>query len=141
MFDISVLKELKLAELQEIAKKAKTIKFNGVKKDTLISLILDHQASNAESGKEKDADEQKPKRVRIVAEKKEAVQKNDAPVLFENEEEKENPEITAVPEKIAKVIVKNTAPDKADEAISDTNVKEAKAVSYTHLTLPTKRIV
>ena len=43
MFDISVLKEMKLAELQEIAKTAKTIKFTGVKKDTLINLILDHQ--------------------------------------------------------------------------------------------------
>ena len=32
MFDISVLKEMKLSELQDIAKLAKTIKFNGVKK-------------------------------------------------------------------------------------------------------------
>ena len=75
MFDISVLKEMKLAELQEIAKKAKTIKFNGVKKDTLISLILEHQAV-AESSQEKSADEQKPKRARIVAEKKGAIEKN-----------------------------------------------------------------
>jgi hypothetical protein len=37
MFDISALKEMKL-ELQEIAKSAKTIKFNG-KKETLISQI------------------------------------------------------------------------------------------------------
>ena len=130
MFDISVLKELKLAELQEIAKTAKTIKFNGVKKDTLISLILEHQAANAESGKEKAADEQKPKRVRIAAEKKGAVQKNDAPVLFENEVEKENPEITAVPEKKAKVITKSAAPAKVDEAVSDTNIKEAKVVKF-----------
>jgi transcription termination factor Rho len=33
MFDISALKEMKLAELHEIAKSAKTIKFNGVKKN------------------------------------------------------------------------------------------------------------
>ena len=45
MFDISALKELKLSELQEIAKTAKTIKFNGVKKETLIGLILEHQAA------------------------------------------------------------------------------------------------
>ena len=39
MFDISALKEMKLSELQEIAKSAKTIKVNGVKKETLISQI------------------------------------------------------------------------------------------------------
>jgi transcription termination factor Rho len=43
MFDISALKEMKLSELQEIAKSAKTIKFNGVKKRPLISQILEHQ--------------------------------------------------------------------------------------------------
>jgi transcription termination factor Rho len=42
MFDISALKEMKL-ELQAIAKAAKTIKFNGVKKETLIGQILEHQ--------------------------------------------------------------------------------------------------
>jgi transcription termination factor Rho len=41
MFDISALKEMKLSELQAIAKAAKTIKFNGVKKETLIGKILD----------------------------------------------------------------------------------------------------
>jgi transcription termination factor Rho len=33
MFDISALKEMKLSELQAIAKAAKTIKFNGVKRN------------------------------------------------------------------------------------------------------------
>lgn len=129
MFDISVLKELKLAELQEIAKTAKTIKFNGVKKDTLISLILEHQAV-AESSQEKTADEQKPKRVRIVAEKKVAAEKNDAPVLFESEEEKENPEIVAAPEKKGKVIAKEAAIASADTAVSDNNEKEVKVVKF-----------
>lgn len=32
MFDISVLKEMKLSELQDIAKATKKIKINGVKK-------------------------------------------------------------------------------------------------------------
>ena len=45
MFDISALKEMKLSELQEIAKLAKTIKITGVKKETLISQILAHQES------------------------------------------------------------------------------------------------
>jgi transcription termination factor Rho len=49
MFDISALKEMKLAELQEIAKLAKTIKVTGAKKDTLIAQILEHQNSAAEA--------------------------------------------------------------------------------------------
>src|SRR6187431_1100975 len=130
MFDISVLKELKLAELQEIAKTAKTIKFTGVKKDTLISLILEHQASTSESAQEKTADDQKPKRARIAAEKKGAVQKNEAPILFEIEEKNENPEIATVPEKKNKVIAKNANQTKTEETVSDNNIKEAKVVKF-----------
>jgi len=130
MFDISVLKELKLAELQEIAKTAKTIKFTGVKKDTLISLILEHQASTTESTQAKTEDDQKPKRARIVAEKKGTIQKNDAPVLFEIEEKKENAEIALVPEKKSKVIAKNENQDKAEETVSDHTAKEGKVVKF-----------
>ena len=43
MFTISVLKEMKLTELQEIAKIAK-IKSAGVKKDELITKIIEAQA-------------------------------------------------------------------------------------------------
>jgi transcription termination factor Rho len=46
MFDISELKEMKLTELQDIAKKANISKFRGLKKDELIYQILDHQAAN-----------------------------------------------------------------------------------------------
>jgi transcription termination factor Rho len=46
MFDISELKEMKLPELQEIAKKAKISKYRGLKKDELVYQILDHQAAN-----------------------------------------------------------------------------------------------
>ncbi len=49
MFDISVLKEMKLSELQEIAKAAKTIKFNGVKKEALISQILELQSASSDT--------------------------------------------------------------------------------------------
>ena len=90
MFDISALKEMKLSELQEIAKSAKTIKFNGVKKETLISQILEHQvvAVDAESNTKKDEnlDDDKPKRVRIVPVKKALIQKNTTNTLFEKEE-------------------------------------------------------
>jgi transcription termination factor Rho len=70
MFDISVLKEMKLAELQEIAKAAKTIKFNGVKKETLISQILELQASEIINNSEKSIEEKVPKRARIDSVKK-----------------------------------------------------------------------
>jgi transcription termination factor Rho len=80
MFDISALKEMKLSELQEIAKAAKTIKFNGVKKETLIGTILEHQSANAanksENKIEDKLEDDKPKRARIVAEKKTAIQKS-----------------------------------------------------------------
>ena len=90
MFDISALKEMKLSELQEIAKSAKTIKFNGVKKETLISHILEHQLASIDSAsdtkKENNLDDDKPKRVRIIPVKKTAIQKLVKNSLFETEE-------------------------------------------------------
>lgn len=72
MFDSSVLKGMKLSELQEIAKLAKTIKFAGVKKDALIELILAQQAATSQPTSEKatPVKEEKPKRVRITPESK-----------------------------------------------------------------------
>ncbi|MEZ7500082.1 transcription termination factor Rho [Flavobacterium sp. Arc3] len=79
MFDISALKEMKLSELQAIAKAAKTIKFNGVKKETLIGHILEHQTTKVEPTldlkSESIAEDDKPKRARIVPVKKVAIQK------------------------------------------------------------------
>ena len=73
MFDISVLKEMKLTELQDIAKLAKTIKFNGVKKEALITMILAHQASSDSnhSGTESSFEptNEKSKRARIAPDK------------------------------------------------------------------------
>ena len=91
MFDISALKEMKLAELQEIAKAAKTIKFNGVKKEALISQILELQSANTDSTSDNKkleiiAEEYKPKRARIVAPKKVAIQKSSNTSLFSDEE-------------------------------------------------------
>jgi transcription termination factor Rho len=94
MFDISVLKEMKLTELQDIAKLAKTIKFNGVKKEALIAMIIENQkASEAkESTKptKENSSEEKSKRARITADKKPAITKSatlfsddDAPVVSE----------------------------------------------------------
>jgi transcription termination factor Rho len=98
MFDISALKEMKLSELQEIAKAAKTIKFNGVKKDTLIANILKLQdtnvASTTETKTEENFDEDKPKRARIVPVKKAAIQKGKGKAVVSKEVEQredENP--------------------------------------------------
>lgn len=49
MFDISVLKEMKLPELQEIAKAAKIGKYRNLKKDELVYQILDFQAASPEA--------------------------------------------------------------------------------------------
>ena len=48
MFDISKLKEKKLAEIQEIAEELKISKYKTLKKLDLVYKILDHQASNPE---------------------------------------------------------------------------------------------
>ena len=89
MFDISALKEMKLSELQEIAKTAKTIKFNGVKKETLIGSILEHQNSTVAPISDKKVDDtiedNKPKRVRILPVKKVAIQKNTNKTVFKEE--------------------------------------------------------
>jgi len=70
MFEISVLKEMKLSELQEIAKAAKTIKFNGVKKDDLIQKIIETQNSVSKSEENQSNDAAyKSKRARIIAPK------------------------------------------------------------------------
>ena len=75
MFDISELKEMKLPELQEIAKKAKINKYRGLKKDELVYQILDHQAANPAqilplfeetAAAATPADEPKTKRTRIT---------------------------------------------------------------------------
>ncbi|TCN58809.1 transcription termination factor Rho [Flavobacterium circumlabens] len=107
MFDISALKEMKLSELQEIAKLAKTIKFNGVKKETLISQILTHQESTVAPPVSAVADaeiaDDKPKRTRIVPVKKAAISKNTPVLEFDKAEEiPVKPETSEVPEEAPK---------------------------------------
>ncbi|WP_284653016.1 transcription termination factor Rho [Flavobacterium terrisoli] len=95
MFDISALKEMKLSELQEIAKLAKTIKVTGAKKDALIEQILEHQNKAVAEEKPKvteKAADNKTKRARIVPETKKAPETNQSD-LFTGE-----PQETAVVE-------------------------------------------
>ena len=96
MFNISALKEMKLAELQEIAKLAKTIKVTGAKKDTLIAEILEHQnknsaqaepiaasdSSDSEPAKQNPLDN-KTKRVRISPEAKKLAENNQSDLFAE----------------------------------------------------------
>ncbi|CAM2940383.1 transcription termination factor Rho [Flavobacterium succinicans] len=97
MFDIAALKELKLSELQEIAKKAKTIKFNGVKKETLIGLILEYQNAAVATVPTKEtvqdkAEIEKPKkeRVRILPSKKEKLVVNSSEATLQETVIEEN---------------------------------------------------
>ena len=74
MFDIEVLKEMKLSDLQEIAKVAKINKYRSLKKDDLVYQILDLQAAKPEVIKseiptEKKAELPKEKRARILPKK------------------------------------------------------------------------
>lgn len=96
MFDISALKEMKLSELQQIAKAAKTIKYNGVKKEALITSILDFQNSLAttpvvEETKIIPNADDKAKRVRITPEKKQATPKSKS-VISKNTDAKDKVE-------------------------------------------------
>lgn len=112
MFDISVLKEMKLPELQEIAK-AKKIKYAGVKKETLVYQILDFQAANPETiSMEPQSNEEAPKqkRTRLQNEKSPAIvasksEKDFEPVANVVKETAEPVEkIPAIKEKIGKLI-------------------------------------
>jgi transcription termination factor Rho len=99
MFDISVLKEMKLSELQEIAKAAKTIKTAGVKKEVLINQILELQSANTDSASvsksiETNILDDKPKRTRMATEKKVAISKSSNASLFSEEE---TPVVTVAP--------------------------------------------
>ncbi len=68
MFDIEVLKEMKLSDLQEIAKVAKINKYRSLKKDDLVYQILDLQAAKPEIIKSEIpvAEQPKEKRARIT---------------------------------------------------------------------------
>ncbi len=138
MFDISVLKEMKLTELQDIAKLSKTIKFAGVKKDNLISLILEQQTkSDVPKAKEIiEITDEKPKRIRIVAEKKSAIVKPEPVSLFseseiiefqktENSDEVNSEEAVNVPKKGNKITKFNKAEYERKMALKQEKAEKA----------------
>lgn len=132
MFDISALKEMKLSELQEIAKLAKTIKITGVKKETLISQILAHQEASlapTETPKTEAAEtkEEKPKRVRIAPTKAKAANTKNAPVL-EFDKVEETVQNTETAEKVEPIA--ETATEAVQENKPVAAKKEPKAVKF-----------
>jgi transcription termination factor Rho len=117
MFDIEVLKEMKLSDLQEIAKVAKINKYRSLKKDDLVYQILDLQAAKpevikSELPKEAAADQPKEKRARILPKK----EVNQAPKIKKDLFSKP---LKDLPEEIIPV-----ATEKVEEEIKATENKE-----------------
>lgn len=109
MFELSVLKQMKLAELQEIAKLA-NIKSAGIKKDALVQQILDKQnESNVKEVSEGTTTTEipTPKRNRIVPVNKQNKTEDTKEITPNLENNKTNEEILPSPER--KVIKFNKA--------------------------------
>jgi len=119
MFDTSILKGMKLSDLQEIAKVANIQKFKTLKKDELITQILDAQNSSEDKPKaEKPAKKTTPvaKAVKEVADIQEV-----APVAADNEAKTQRA-------RIKKPVVKNS--NRAQETLSFELDAEVKSESY-----------
>lgn len=137
MFDISALKEMKLSELQQIAKAAKTIKFNGVKKDALITSILDFQnataATNVVEEKVQSADvDDKSKRTRIVPVKKQATPKK--PNVSVNKEEQAEQNNAEKPDFPTEIPADTASKQQKEEAVAE----KAKVVKFNKATYEKK---
>ncbi|MGM8363009.1 transcription termination factor Rho [Flavobacterium sp. ARAG 55.4] len=140
MFDISALKEMKLSELQQIAKAAKTIKYNGVKKDALITSILDFQNSLATTATEETAatvTDDKPKRQRIAPAKKPAIIKNKANAAVKNGVENEEGE-SAQPDAPVAVEEAEVVNEQKEGTVQETVAGRAKAGKFNKATYEKK---
>ena len=141
MFDISALKEMKLSELQQIAKAAKTIKFNGVKKDALITSILDFQnataATNVVEEKVQSADvDDKSKRTRIVPVKKQAAPKK--PNVSVNKEEQAEQNNAEKPDFPTEIPADTASKQQKEEENQETVAEKAKVVKFNKATYEKK---
>jgi transcription termination factor Rho len=134
MFDISALKEMKLPELQEIAKSAKTIKFNGVKKEELIRQILENQAANQGNSQptqsQNDAQQggAKQKRARITGDKKQIPPPSREETLFSTVDKVEEPQAPSEPEKLTEE--QSAKPQKVKFKKADYEKKLAKKQNF-----------
>ncbi|MFA9187707.1 transcription termination factor Rho [Flavobacterium sp. FBOR7N2.3] len=141
MFDISALKEMKLSELQQIAKAAKTIKFNGVKKDALIASILDFQNATASSTvvEEKAISanvDDKSKRTRIVPVKKQAAPKK--PNVSNNKEEQLEQNKAEKLDFPKETIADGELKQQKEEASQEAATEKAKVVKFNKATYEKK---
>ncbi|WP_445710971.1 transcription termination factor Rho [Flavobacterium sp.] len=124
MFDIEVLKEKKLSDLQEIAKEAKVKKYRTLKKEELIYQILDVQAANPDTIKTNEASKEepaveKPKRARVSNPK---TQKKATPLKVAPVKE----QIVQIAETKEEVEVKKPTPTPAKAIKKPENKKEEK---------------
>jgi len=115
MFDIEVLKEMKLSDLQEIAKVANIKKYRTLKKDELVYQILDVQAARPEVVKTTENEPvesaQKEKRARI-AKVKTVTPTEKRPVFKELPELEDLPEETvSLPETVVSTEQEPTKPE------------------------------
>ncbi|MDG1380010.1 MAG: transcription termination factor Rho [Flavobacteriaceae bacterium] len=105
MFEISQLKEMKLPELQELAKGLNISKYRSLKKLDLVYQILDHQAANPSAIKTEEVKKPKPRRERVQRTKNDGNQKQ---IDFKQKEKSSTPKTTKeepkskVTEKVAK---------------------------------------
>lgn len=129
MFDISELKEMKLPELQEIAKNAKINRYRSLKKDELIYQILDHQAADPELIKSAAKDVA----IEKTPEKESTPVKKETPVAVQPKRTK-RPTVEASNEKEATVEKQSNRTRKEPIAISKETVEEAKKVVEKPLT-------
>ena len=105
MFEISQLKEMKLPELQELAKGLNISKYRSLKKLDLVYQILDLQAANPSAIKTEEVKKPKPRRERVQRTKNDGNQKQ---IDFKQKEKPSTPKTTKeepkskVTEKVAK---------------------------------------
>ncbi|MBF04792.1 MAG: transcription termination factor Rho [Flavobacterium sp.] len=149
MFDIEVLKEMKLSELQEIAKIAKVKKYRTLKKDELIYQILDVQAANPETIKVEEtnvakAEENtvKAKRARVVPSKIEKKVPVTNPfkekTVSENEDviaEEPKPKVVASASKVSKPIKGKKTNSNETKPVSLEEKKENKEIPTEEVTV------
>ncbi len=90
MFEISQLKEMKLPELQEIAKKLNVSKYRSLKKLDLVYQILDHQAANPKAVKEVVKEDTKKEAPKAEAQKPQQQKKQRERIQRPNKEAKKS---------------------------------------------------
>lgn len=148
MFDIEVLKEMKLSDLQEIAKVAKINKYRSLKKDDLVYMILDLQAAQPEVIKsdltpEQPTEKPKEKRARIASKettKAPILKKEVAAKSLEKEVVKQSEEKIA--EAVSEVVQKPTPKQpKKDFKTKKTSTESTKEVKPSPETATTVKVV